>query len=91
MALAFVASTLLQCKVSFVTGNDTSWPECTESNDDDQSSCAVPFCIDDCSLVDCYPELDPLDCPQGFSYEENVVYGGCCPACVSYLKLRKLL
>ena len=38
----------------------------------------------DCSLVDCFPNILPRDCPKGTLYEENLIWG-CCPACVKYL------
>ena len=39
----------------------------------------------DCRLVDCYPELSEADCPSGSILKEGLAYGGCCPACVTYM------
>ncbi len=37
-----------------------------------------------CHLVDCYPNIQPRDCPDDTKFMENVVWG-CCPGCVKYL------
>ena len=38
-------------------------------------------------MVDCYPELTQEDCPEGTILKENLAFGGCCPACVTYMGL----
>merc|ERR1719210_1224544 len=38
-------------------------------------------------MVDCYPELSQEDCPEGTILKENLAFGGCCPACVTYMGL----
>ena len=60
-----------------------TWPDCGSGNDD-LMDCPVPTCPD-CDLVDCLPELTPEQCPVGTFFRENMVFGGCCPACVTYL------
>ena len=47
----------------------------------------VEYCPDDCSNIDCLPVLNMEMCPEGTVYRENIILGGCCPACVSYLDL----
>ena len=44
----------------------------------------VPVCPD-CRMVDCYPELSQEDCPEGTILKEGLAFGGCCPACVTYM------
>ena len=44
----------------------------------------VPVCPD-CRAVDCYPELSQEDCPEGAILKEGLAFGGCCPACVTYM------
>ena len=39
----------------------------------------------DCRAVDCYPELSQEDCPEGTILKEGLAFGGCCPACVTYM------
>ncbi|TRY72455.1 hypothetical protein TCAL_01020 [Tigriopus californicus] len=60
-----------------------NWPSCTESGAN--VHCTLPICPN-CKIVDCIPELEPKDCPRGTFFEENLVLGSCCPACVEYLK-----
>ena len=36
-------------------------------------------------MVDCYPELSQEDCPEGTILKEGLAFGGCCPACVTYM------
>ena len=40
----------------------------------------------DCETVQCYPAFDKSDCPDGYMFRPNVIFG-CCPACVKYLEL----
>ena len=68
---------LLDGASSFLT-----WPEC--DNGVDLMDCPVPVCPD-CDLVDCFPRLEPEECPEGSFFRENMAFGGCCPACVTYM------
>ena len=63
------------------TNCDEFWPnECTTE------TCPLPVCPD-CSLVDCHPNLHAEECREfGFDFAHNLVGGGCCPACVTYLE-----
>jgi hypothetical protein len=63
--------------------NIVPWPQCWQQ-EDFYGTCTAPACPD-CDVVECFPKLDPNDCPEGYIYRENVIYGGCCPACVSYI------
>ena len=69
-------------------GSENFWPQC-EEDDDLAVNCtsSFPYCPD-CSLVDCFPRLDPKACPKDTIYEEDVLWG-CCPACVKYLSKGK--
>lgn len=59
-----------------------TWPECES---DDLMSCSVPVCPD-CDLIDCIPELRPEQCPEGSFYRPRMAFGGCCPACVTFME-----
>eukprot|EP00095_Tigriopus_kingsejongensis_P010555 maker-scaffold421_size176100-snap-gene-0.25 protein:Tk10555 transcript:maker-scaffold421_size176100-snap-gene-0.25-mRNA-1 annotation:"hypothetical protein DAPPUDRAFT_300097" len=57
------------------------WPHCVK----EELGCPLPICPD-CTLVDCIPEIKAEDCKPGTIFEENLVFGSCCPACVEYIE-----
>ena len=76
---------LLSFQITFLLCQQPLWGNC-ETNDDscifsDENSNTV---CPDCTLVDCFPTLEPRDCPQNTIYMQNILWG-CCPACVKFL------
>lgn len=55
----------------------------------DPELCLIDVCPD-CTFVDCIPELRREDCPEGSVLTRGLVGGGCCPACVTYIKMSKI-
>ena len=76
-------SFLLLIVIQSYGGSENVWPHCEEDDLAVNCTSSFPYCPD-CSLVDCFPRLDPKACPKDTIYEENVLWG-CCPACVKYL------
>ena len=83
----FVASSFLLLIAIQLNSAEVVWPQCEDSLIANCTS-SFPYCPD-CSLVDCFPRLDPKACPKDTIYEENVLWG-CCPACVKYLSEGKV-
>lgn len=58
--------------LNLVLGQDL-YPDCAAQ--DNSGICTVPVCPD-CSLIDCFPELEPEDCPSGTLLTPDLSAGG---------------
>merc|ERR1719322_1940253 len=89
MSIANALPLLLVAVTLYIsTAAGLSFEDCEATGNLDES-CQVPVCPD-CRMVDCYPELSQEDCPEGTILKENLAFGGCCPACVTYMGLGDL-
>merc|ERR1719471_382924 len=83
MSFANALPLLLVAVTLYISTNGLSFEDCEATGNQDEI-CQVPVCPD-CRMVDCYPELTQEDCPEGTILKENLAFGGCCPACVTYM------